>query len=80
LGLGYYGMSVNPSISFEFIEKHMDKHWHWGGLSSNEFTLEFKKNKAARVIQVRFLDWFYKPICKDGSLGLNCELAKRLCC
>jgi hypothetical protein len=29
------------------------------------------ENKAARVIQIKFLDWFYKPICKDGTFGLN---------
>jgi hypothetical protein len=38
-----------------------------------------KQNKAARVIQCKFLDWFYKPICKDGTFGLNCLLAKRMC-
>jgi hypothetical protein len=38
-----------------------------------------KQNKAARVIQCKFLDWFYKPICKDGTFGLNCLLAQRLC-
>jgi hypothetical protein len=38
-----------------------------------------KQNKAARVIQLKFLDWFYKPVCKDGTFGLNCLLAKQIC-
>jgi hypothetical protein len=38
-----------------------------------------KLNKAARVIQSKFLDWFYKPICKDGTFGLSCLLAKKIC-
>jgi hypothetical protein len=38
-----------------------------------------KRNNAARVIQLKFLDWFYKPICKDGTFGLNCFLAKKSC-
>jgi hypothetical protein len=37
------------------------------------------EDKAARIIQIKFLDWFYKPICKDGAYGLNCLLAQRLC-
>jgi hypothetical protein len=72
------GLSMNSSITFDFIEKHKFKPWHWGlnGLSNNPFTREIR-NKAARVIQIKFLDWFYKPICKDGTFGLNCLLAKR---
>jgi hypothetical protein len=38
-----------------------------------------REDKAARIIQIKFLDWFYKPICKDGAYGLNCLLAQRLC-
>jgi hypothetical protein len=53
----------------------------------NPFTSEIKREaresaareKAARVIQMKFLDWFYKPICKDGSYGLNCLLAEKMC-
>jgi hypothetical protein len=37
------------------------------------------EDEAARIIQKKFLDWFYKPICKDGTYGLNCLLAQRLC-
>jgi hypothetical protein len=29
------------------------------------------RNKAARVIQLKFLDWFYKPLCKDGTYGID---------
>jgi hypothetical protein len=81
---GRYGLSNNPSISPEFIEKYIDKPWEWGwrGLSSNPFTSEIKKEareSAARVIQIKFLDWFYKPICKDGTYGLNCLLAEKMC-
>ena len=37
-------MSNNPSVTLEFIEKHIDKPWDWGstGLSINpSITLEF---------------------------------------
>jgi hypothetical protein len=37
------------------------------------------EDKASKIIQIKFLDWFYKPICKDGAYGLNCFLAQRLC-
>ena len=80
---GELGLSNNPSISPEFIEKHMDKPWHWGenGISRNTFIVSSEKarNKAARIIQIKFLDWFYKPICKDGTYGLNCLLAMKMC-
>ena len=75
---GYRGLSLNPSITPEFIEKHLDKEWDWGryGLSSNKFTnpiLERKRvvKEAAIIIQRKFLDWFYKPVCKDGTPGLH---------
>jgi hypothetical protein len=34
---GNWGLSLNPSITAEFVEKHLDKPWDWGeyGLSSN---------------------------------------------
>ncbi len=35
------------------------------------------KEPAARIIQKKFLDWYYKPVCKDGSIGLNCKKARR---
>ncbi len=40
---GKYGLSVNPCITHEFIERHLDQMW-WGkdGLSSNPcITLDF---------------------------------------
>jgi hypothetical protein len=65
-------------------ESH-DEDWEWG--SSRILIYERNKaakiiserNNAARIIQIKFLDWFYKPICKDGTYGLNCLLAQRLC-
>jgi hypothetical protein len=68
--------------SVEFIEKNIKKHWHWVNLDyqiTNSHQNWKKKNKAARVVQIKFLDWFYKPVCKDGTFGLNCLLAQRLC-
>ena len=86
---GKWGLSRNPSISPEFIEKHIDRPWEWGknGLSMNTFIVSSERikartkarNKAARIIQIKFLDWFYKPICKDGTYGLNCLLAMKMC-
>jgi hypothetical protein len=74
IGIGAESLS-NPCITPDFIEKNPKRPWRWGqfGLSSNKFTSELvkeKKNKAARIIQIKFLDWFYKPVCKDGTFGL----------
>jgi hypothetical protein len=42
----------------------------------NRIVFSFLSDEAARVIQKKFLDWFYKPICKDGTYGLNCYWLK----
>jgi hypothetical protein len=76
------GLSRNPSITPDFVSDHLDKPWDWDGLSGNSFKKHMeqtKKHKAANLIQKKFLDWFYKPICKDGTFGLNCLLAMKLC-
>ena len=32
------------------------------------------RNRAARIIQKRFLDhWYYPPKCRDGTVGLACQ-------
>ncbi len=46
---GIKGLSVNHLMTMEFIEKHMDKPWHWRSLSGNPFEchdIEANKRKA----------------------------------
>ncbi len=53
---GDNGLSFNPSITPEFIEKHIDKKWGWGmfGLSSNpSITPEFIEKHIKKK-----WDWF----------------------
>jgi hypothetical protein len=72
----------NPNITTYFIEKYIDKNWHWGFISTLTFdhTQEkFKKfkleNKAARVIQNACHNWLFAPICKDHTIGINPRLS-----
>jgi hypothetical protein len=73
---GYGGLSSNPSITPEFVEKHIDKEWNWGvnGLSRNTFKDAIKQEKAARVIQKGCHNWLWKPLCKDGTVGIGVRL------
>jgi hypothetical protein len=43
---GEHGLSVNPSITPEFIEKHINKPWNWGewGLSTNLMKIKITLN------------------------------------
>ena len=81
---GYYGLSSNPSITPEFIEKHIDKDWDWGrcGLSHNTFSISIERQRriesAVRIIQKKYLEWYYKPVCKDGTYGLHFNTFKKV--
>jgi hypothetical protein len=48
---GWNGLSLNPSITSEFIEKHIDKDWWWEkyGLSRNSFTKEIENEKKYKL-------------------------------
>jgi hypothetical protein len=69
---GRWGLSNNSSITVDFVERHLDKKWvrGSGGLSSNPFTRELELEKAARLIQKYCHNWLWKPLCKDGSIGI----------
>ena len=33
---------MNPNVTMEYVEAHLDKNWNWGGLSMNpNVTMEF---------------------------------------
>lgn len=75
--IGYYidkmdftGLSSNQNITSEFIDKYIDKNWNWSLLSSLTFEDE-EINNCARIIQKGLHNWLWKPICKDGTLGIN---------
>ena len=41
----WYGLSKNPTITMEFVEKYLDKPWNWYVLFENlNITLEFIEN------------------------------------
>jgi hypothetical protein len=64
LGLGEGDLSLNSSISIEFIERYIDSNWDWGkyGLSSN-------KNITIEIIE-RYIDrpweWGYNGLSSNN--------------
>ena len=46
------GISRNPDITMEMIEKHLDKPWSWYSISSNQkITMDFiEKNKITLIL------------------------------
>ena len=40
----WYGLSYNPNITIEFIEKYLDKPWNWRQLINNLFNLNSMKS------------------------------------
>jgi hypothetical protein len=36
------------------------------------------KNKAAKIIQHAMHNWLWKPICKDGTIGINLRLGLKM--
>ncbi len=38
-----------------------------------------KEEKAARIIQNGCHNWLWKPVCKDGTLGINVRLGMKGC-
>ena len=72
--LGQYGISRNPNLTLEWLEKYPDKDWCWGyGISSNKLTAQKKlliekQEKAAFIIQKQWDICRYNPeyqICKN---------------
>lgn len=61
-------VSMNPSITLTFMKQHSDYPWNFKGLSLNPLNVSI--DKAAKTIQQKYLNWYYKPICKDGTPGL----------
>jgi len=79
--LGYDGLSLNPSITPEFIERHLDKSWVWGtgGLSSNiSITPEFIERHLDKHWCWYSLsrNTFERVIEKDKSRNVNINLYK----
>lgn len=71
--LNFDGISHNTNITTKFIEKHIDKKWNWKFISTLTFDKE-EPDKSARVIQKALYNWLWKPVCKDGSLGINLRI------
>lgn len=52
---------------FTFLNKHYDEF-------VKEFLIRKKKDTCAKKIQQGCHNWLWKPICNDGSLGINAKL------
>ena len=63
----YDELSRQSYITIEFIKRHINEDWDWDKLKS------VIRVRSAEKIQARFREWYYKPICKDGSIGLHCR-------
>jgi hypothetical protein len=63
--------------SMSMSTNYNDIIFHYKANDPGEFM--FGDHYAANIIQEKFLDWFYKPECKDGTWGINCKLAKSMC-
>jgi hypothetical protein len=75
----YDYLSENPNITWEIIQANPYKPWNWEYLSYNEFNYkqkqqEIKRNHAAKIIQDACHNWLWKPITKDGKLGINAKI------
>ena len=74
-------LSYNPNITWKIIQNNQDKPWDWYFLSYNNFNYvkkqEIKRNKAAQIIQNGCHNWLWKPITKDGKLGINVRIGLR---
>ena len=56
---GIEGLSENPSITPEFIEKHASRPWYWRCFRNNTFKISEQriKEKAAKIIQRGLHNW-----------------------
>lgn len=72
-----YSCLVIDKRSMSISSTYNDILFHYKANDPGEFL--FGDQYAANIIQEKFLDWFYKPECKDGTLGINCKLAKSMC-
>lgn len=61
------------TICLQLINKNPDYSWNWQELSKIDFSrcIQNEREQAATIIQRKFLDWYYKPVCKDGTYGLK---------
>jgi hypothetical protein len=71
--LNFYGLSSHPNITTGFIEKYIDKEWNWKMMSCLTFKNE-EINRCAKIIQNGVHNWLWKPICNDGTFGINLRL------
>jgi hypothetical protein len=74
--LDFNGLSKNPNITTKFINAHIDRNWSWVFLSCLDFENEEIFN-SAKIIQAALHNWLWKPICKDGTYGINLRLGLR---
>ena len=75
-------LSQNPNITWEIVQANPDKPWDWVGLSLNKFDYSIRKkrdkeDKAARIIQKGCENWLWKPLCKDGTIGIMPRIAMK---
>ena len=75
----WYGISCNPNISMDIIEKYPDKPWDWYWISCNPFNYEkelfiekrMKEYLAAYKIQQYYWKGICNPHCRIGYNKIN---------
>ena len=77
--LDWNGISWNPNITMDIIEKYPDKPWNWSNISQNPFNYEkelfiekrMKKYLAAYKIQQYYWKALTNPYCRIGLNKVN---------
>lgn len=64
-GWNIAGLSENPNITFEYVEKYIDRRWDWHGLSSNpHVTIQVIKDHINK-------DWDWHDLSKNPSITMR---------
>lgn len=80
VNLNWFLLSNNTSLDPNIVLKYIYKPWCWDSLSSNTFWLAEeklvkKKEASAKIIQKNCHNWLWKPVCDDGTVGINPRLS-----
>jgi hypothetical protein len=63
--LNMLGISLNPNITPEYINKHLDKYWDWGYLPNNpNMTKEFIEQHIDKF-------WYWNILCRQSYITLD---------
>ena len=74
--LDWYGISRNPNITMDIIDKYPDKDWNWFSIKRNPFTYEkelfVEKRMKEYLSSYRIQQYYWKGICNPYCrIGYN---------